>query len=308
MEFFDRKEEVLEIQLTQRGKKLLAEGEFKPHYYQFFDDDILYDTTGCGFDEAQNSSVPRIKETPRPKTLNIVHGVETEFNIEKQLKFPKQDKKVYPHNKNHEGLRYALGIADYSKNFMPAWSISLKTGQFTTSSFSQFYSPEPDYYENIPQLYCTCSYLYETKKNKTYEYISEEEIDKKDDVLYFKSPLYEDQTYYTIRERNNLHIVLNEVNSIFDKENFDVEVFEVQTTSKQKEKLTKLSFNEIFYLQEDNIIGGPIQDEDNEIKPTDVEWYFGVLNDEDIREAQEATAIPDFVSVDEAAIDSENPC
>ena len=40
MEFFDSKQEVIDIRLTQFGKNLLARGFFKPVYYQFFDDDI----------------------------------------------------------------------------------------------------------------------------------------------------------------------------------------------------------------------------------------------------------------------------
>ena len=36
MSFFNKKEDVLEIELTQFGKKqLLSEGNFKPQYYAF---------------------------------------------------------------------------------------------------------------------------------------------------------------------------------------------------------------------------------------------------------------------------------
>jgi hypothetical protein len=149
MEFFDRKEEVLEIQLTQEGKRLLSRGEFAPYYYQFFDDDILYDPTGCGFDEEQNNSIPRIKETPRIKTQNIVYGIETEFN-----KKPQPNKK-YLYNKNHDPLKYPLGLGDYSTDYTPAWNLSLISGIINTGSVTTTYSPEADYYEYIPQIYCT---------------------------------------------------------------------------------------------------------------------------------------------------------
>ncbi len=309
MEFFNRKEEVLEIQLTQRGKKLLSEGEFKPYYYEFFDDDLLYDTTGCGFTEEQNSSIPRIKETPRIKTQNIVHGVETEFNIEKQSKYPDEVKKAYLHNKNHEPLRYALGIADYSKSYAPAWNLSLKTGELVTGSFSQTYSPEDDYYEYIPQLQCTCSYLYESKKNKDVEYYLEEQSDTMNDKIYHKSDLFEDQTYYTIRQKNNLHIILSELNSIFDKENFDIEIFEVEKVEKQKDNLNKLTFNNIFYEIEDNFINIEINESTN-INKNDVEWYFSISDDQTIMEEEQAILptgdMIDFV--DYNAENSENPC
>ena len=96
MEYFDRKEEVLEIQLTQEGKRLLSKGKFKPSYYEFFDDDILYETVGSGFVEKQNDSMPRIKETPRIKTQNILkefcflHGCDYFDLSEKQKLTAKQ--------------------------------------------------------------------------------------------------------------------------------------------------------------------------------------------------------------------------
>ena len=40
MEFFDSKEEVIDLQLTQFGRHLLSKGKFKPVYYSFFDDDV----------------------------------------------------------------------------------------------------------------------------------------------------------------------------------------------------------------------------------------------------------------------------
>ena len=54
VEFSDKKEEVLDIQLTSYGKSLLAKGKFKPEFYCFFDDDILYDTRYTSDEEAQN--------------------------------------------------------------------------------------------------------------------------------------------------------------------------------------------------------------------------------------------------------------
>lgn len=88
MEFFDRKEEVLDIELTQYGKYQLSIGQFKPTYYAFFDDDVIYDTqyqgdppkdddTGiAGPTENQKDSEDRIKETPRIKVQHNFKTVE----------------------------------------------------------------------------------------------------------------------------------------------------------------------------------------------------------------------------------------
>ena len=64
MEFFNKKEEVLELTLTQKGKELFSQGKFIPTYYSFHDTDIIYDNSN---NEEQNSIVPRIKETPTLK-------------------------------------------------------------------------------------------------------------------------------------------------------------------------------------------------------------------------------------------------
>lgn len=52
-ELFDRKEEVLEIELTSYGRHLLSKGQFKPAYYAFYDDDVVYDSAYIGYSEAQ---------------------------------------------------------------------------------------------------------------------------------------------------------------------------------------------------------------------------------------------------------------
>ena len=86
MEFFNKKEEVLDIQLTQYGKHLLSRGDFKPEYYMFFDDDILYDSTKAHFSENQNDSENRIlNNTPKLKTLHTTSGVELQFLMESEI-------------------------------------------------------------------------------------------------------------------------------------------------------------------------------------------------------------------------------
>ena len=43
--FLNKKEQVYDLQLTSYGKYLLSIGKFKPVYYAFFDDNVLYDKT-----------------------------------------------------------------------------------------------------------------------------------------------------------------------------------------------------------------------------------------------------------------------
>jgi len=64
MKFFNPKEEVLDIQLTQQGKRLLSMGKFKPKYYAFYDDDIIYDSSYAG-------TIPR-NATAATATITII--------------------------------------------------------------------------------------------------------------------------------------------------------------------------------------------------------------------------------------------
>ena len=67
--YFNKKEEVINLELTQYGKYLLSKGKLRPVYYSFFDDDVLYDGAHGGVAENQNDIVTRIKDTPNLKVV-----------------------------------------------------------------------------------------------------------------------------------------------------------------------------------------------------------------------------------------------
>ncbi len=79
MTFFNKKEEVMEIQLTQYGKYLLSKGKFKPVYYSFSDDEVLYDPS-YGVEEGEEAleTQERIQnETVRIRPIYEHDGAET---------------------------------------------------------------------------------------------------------------------------------------------------------------------------------------------------------------------------------------
>ncbi len=87
MTFFNKKEDVMKIELTPHGRDLLSKGQLNPKYYAFFDDDILYDTSAAGFSENNNEIKTRIiSDTPSLKPQTTQTGVESrhydEFNTE----------------------------------------------------------------------------------------------------------------------------------------------------------------------------------------------------------------------------------
>ena len=173
MEFFDRKEEVMDIQLTQFGKHLLSKGDFKPVYYAYYDDDILYDSQYGGFSEDQNATKDRItKETPRLKAQYVYYSIEKDIKekIEKV-----QNKKAFkdvnaidgvdkgkyiqvfqPTNDKHYALPLSMGNSSYESEKAPAWQISFLYGTMTGSVDYSTASMQPAL--KIPQLNTTIKY------------------------------------------------------------------------------------------------------------------------------------------------------
>lgn len=65
MSFFDRKEEVIDIELTTYGRQLLSKGQLHPIYYSFSDQDIIYDIQHANLSENHNDAHNRITQYPR---------------------------------------------------------------------------------------------------------------------------------------------------------------------------------------------------------------------------------------------------
>ena len=109
MTFFNRKEEVMDIQLTQYGKYLLTKGKFKPAFYAFSDDDIIYDTA-YGGEPKEFSEEPfnRVSSVPRIKTIYNITSVEqsvkelNEHNFRKAVDRYGNSKQEYLKSANKE--------------------------------------------------------------------------------------------------------------------------------------------------------------------------------------------------------------
>ena len=68
--FFNKKHEVMDIQLTQYGKFKYSQGEFSPAFYSFYDTDIDYDGVYAGLTtEEQNDVLTRLKGNVSTKPL-----------------------------------------------------------------------------------------------------------------------------------------------------------------------------------------------------------------------------------------------
>ena len=148
MEFFDKKEEVIDIQLTQYGKHMLSLGKFKPTQYAFFDGDVIYDSRYASGSEKQSEIEKRIKEVPRLKAQYVYSGIETQITkINKLVKEGEiygdtdsapgiqlgslgkpglmlmDDVTFQPTAEKNYSLTLPLGESSISSDYYPAWDI-----------------------------------------------------------------------------------------------------------------------------------------------------------------------------------------
>jgi hypothetical protein len=112
----DQKEEVMTVELTKYGRKLLGLGIFQPEYYAFFDDTVIYDVGYANFSEIQNESKGRILD----KSLTI-----SALNTVEDIYLP------------------PLGKSSVDSDYAPAWELSFLNGTANRNESSS------SYYENM---------------------------------------------------------------------------------------------------------------------------------------------------------------
>ncbi len=306
--FFDKKEEVIQVELTQYGKHLLSKGEFVPVYYSFFDDDITYDWQYTGDSaELQNYAQDRIlEETPSPKVQYVFSGCETSVTEANQHirnnRNNLRDKKVQQTAEKHYALAAPLGNSDIATNYAPSWSAAALQGRFKESvRYQQGSQPTL----KIPQievepLMCR-TYSKTSDMADTYEPDGARTADSgapgsSSDVS-FTAQQWGDGSWIDIA-CEHLLLEIEEQNTDCLKENFDIEVFLVEeedTNGKVKtpglaldkinkvEKLVPLKFGKRF----SNIINGIMTDDEAPPKvynydPTFVEHYLEIRVDKEI--------------------------
>lgn len=232
MSFFNRKEEVLDLELTQYGKKLLSNGKFEPDCYAFFDDDIVYDTRYMisNVKEEQNAAEERIRTTPRIHTQYNFRGIESNINSPTSVQ-NLDDSEHY--------MKLPIGRCNIGSETAPAWNIKYLKNEILSASYvmsgtdmgsGQKFTDLP-----IPQLSSSIrikSYVEPTDNQHNYQ------------DIYFKQNFKSENTTIKIKD-DFLLIQIEEENVPFENENFSIEVYEiVDTDFKGNEILEPLKFFE----------------------------------------------------------------
>ena len=149
----DKKEEVLDIELTPYGKQLLSMGKMRPAYYAFFDDNIMYDAEYAGVTEGQNIIQQRIAElTPQ---LQTQYKFTSKGNDGAEVDFGNGEKisTIAPLKKN--SLSNNLGSTRLSGQNYPAITLRMLSGVIKNVDLD--YTTEFGL-KNIPQINLDITY------------------------------------------------------------------------------------------------------------------------------------------------------
>ena len=199
----------MQIEMTPYGRYLYSIGKFKPHSYEFVDDDILY--RAAASEELQEASHNRItNETPKMKINRAFQNVNGAF----------QSADVFIHSKRETKLRldqrqnsvYKLGRSSYSSDKTPGIQLNMFKGRISNSSITQSFDDGAPVL--IPQINIDYNF-YVYRKNE----LSEPSLNKE-----FTTPLLDNGDYFEV-QFDNIIMETKEFGSFYEKENFEIEVY-----------------------------------------------------------------------------------
>ena len=316
MSFFDRKQDVMDVQLTPYGKILYGTGKLNPTYYAFYDDDIIYDGNYIKAEEKEEigkEAHSRITGSVRPHTQYTFTAAE---NSDKGHFSPRHGIHIFDLSISTTEREYALplamGSADPGNENAPAWSVRYLKGELSHVSSSA--SSSVNMHLPIPQLYTKeADYIIGTGKSADLLEIPDGTLGIEDanvkkcegdiDILsQFGILAFGDGTEIKIQE-NSIILEIQEANTSYGKENFDIELFEVEipdphrdakgTINKNKKRglmgLDREILKPLYFTKKVNPIQNDILlDEEDlpqydvDVDPSHVEYYFNILVDGEI--------------------------
>jgi len=233
MVFLNKKEDVIDLQLTQHGKYLLSQGKLNPVYYAFFDDDVIYDQryVSGSIMETQNEIEGRIMDdTPTTSTQYLFHGIE-DVGIQNQLRnllYSDQTDRIQKTAERHFALSDPLGDSELISNYAPSFNIKMEHGKIANSETTISGSSDELYsVKNIPQINSEDVVFY-----SFVGYPEKETSDSRPEIIFE----FEDGTYINV-EQNHILMTIVEENTNLGKDNFDIEVYELDQNNNIKNPL-----------------------------------------------------------------------
>ncbi len=289
MEFFNKKEEVLDLQLTQYGKYLLSIGKLNPAYYTLHDDNVIYDSQFSQGTELQNEARVRIQsDTPILKT---------QYNFVSLDSMQSKAADFQDDRERTGGVTRPLATSNIGSNKIPSWNISALGGMLLSGSTTSVISSSASaIVQEIPQIGAEVTYraspvmIGNTFTEGELEEISLGLADGiPQDALQglditFSTETLSDGSSFSI-DKDDLILQIVEDNAPMGNDNFEVEIFQVETETVDNittEKLIPMVFKKEPILIVNDILVEAVEEDDVEIDSTFVEYYFDLELDGEI--------------------------
>ena len=281
--FINKKEQVFDLQLTTYGRRMFSVGSFRPTYYTFFDDNVVYDSRYISLTgSTQNSINERVKDdTQYLESLTLFEGLETTVLQNRGGVidfFDKNDMATkFEPAKDIYKLDDAIGDAqlDASSQTAPAWKMVALQGN-VTSSTTQDTTNET----NIPQINIDANYVLRVMDR---EYMFDPDSSR--DLLGFTRAFIDGNVIAL--ETDDPLIYIEEINTQILNDNFELEVFvqPVGDASRLERKYFKKEVPQI----KDGLMLSPVQinlsGESEQDNTSSVEYYFDVIADSQVDRA-----------------------
>ena len=273
MSFFDKKEEVISIELTPYGRNLLSLGKLRPSYYAFFDDDVLYNIEAAGGSETSADIKTRIlNETPYLKPNYLFKNLDenigrNEVYLEaEEIRYPSSDNKLY-------FLQKPLGTCKETSKESPAFKATFI--QNSSSAGSKFITGIEGGDQQIAQVDVEFDYTLSIKNQNKQANTTGVNFVRPE----FRSNVFPDGSYVDI-EFEKMIVQLLEDNGFNLTDSFEVEVFKQDYADTTK-------YNQLKFLpKQKKIIDGFLMDEIDsstvDVTAEYVEYYFDLLVDKEI--------------------------
>ena len=275
MTFFDKKQDVLKIELTPYGRSLLSNGKLMPKFYAFFDDDIVYDITTIGGTETQDQIKDRIlSETPRVRPQRDLTSPE---NLISNFESGESSSRPFSQVQLNY-LSEPLGTSDGTERNASSWHFTAILGEIDYNKDSEEFEVEStynvsgSYLRQIPQVNMTLEYKMQVRNVRDDSPVRGQAVSS----VAPASEIFNDGTYIEVLDDQIIARIIEE-NGFTFKEGLEIEayMFEDEETLKPLKMMPKMK----------SIVNDMLVDVDDEFVPTDenyLEHYITIYYDEAI--------------------------
>ncbi len=307
MSFFNKKEDVIDIELTQFGKYLLSKGKFKPVFYTFSDDEILYNNAYVNsdtdkFNETGKETSKRIqRDTQRLKVLYDQEGIETRVAKRKAYRIDRfndiintPSEMLYGEDHMYDEkmgaddrklVRNFLGNSTIGEQGVPSWELdSLLHGQIKSVNIS---SSSPHIGMKRPVLEYEVDHTLNIERlgsNHPDYNITSDQFENRYTGLE-REFSFVDDIKLTVDEGIMIFSVIED-NVDYDLENFEIEFYEVERGPNFRNPNGTVTEEELIpmYTTNNEFLDNANSDSIAEAGYEYIEHYFDMMTDQDLAE------------------------